>query len=69
VLDALVYILGDVVELCQQQAAVPLTVAACDLTSLRCAVLCCAVVCCEQLMDVPELEEEGKEDITRIVSA
>lgn len=33
--------------------------------------LCCAVLewpKCLQQVDVPELEEEGKEDITRIVS-
>lgn len=30
--------------------------------------LCCVALCCTQLMDVPELEEEGKEDITRLVS-
>jgi hypothetical protein len=27
----------------------------------------CAALCCLQLVDVPELEEEGKEDLTRRV--
>lgn len=30
-------------------------------------ILRCAALCCLQLVDVPELEEEGKEDLTRRV--